>query len=132
MGCALTGLLHCNVTKIKSLIDIPNALDELAQFLPNAKVEKESVDNITATTSLNTKINLNLLFLRLKQSYNVKYNIQKFPAIFVRYPVGESQVTLFIFSSGKVVCVGAKSEGQLVKASNWLKSYFSVIQNVSP
>ena len=94
----------------------------LVKILPNAEVKNTCVDNITSTTNCDIKQNLDSLFSKLCFHYRIKYNIQKFPAIFIKYPVDKNCVTVFIFSSGKVICVGGKSEEQLKKTSNWLKN----------
>ena len=118
----LTGLLHCNVTKVKSMSDISLAVEEFFTFFPTAELKCIAIDNITATTIFDTKKNLDLLFTDLSPKYSIKYNIQKFPAIFIRYPVEHIYVTVFIFSSGKVICVGGKCLKRLNIVSHWLQT----------
>ena len=86
-----------------------------------------SIDNITATTSSDSKQNLSLLFTKLYPKYEIKYNIQKFPAIFIKYPTKQSIVTVFIFSSGKVICVGGKSVDELKETSSWLRTVINTL-----
>ena len=101
---------------------ICHAMEELKTILPCVKVKQNSIDNITATTSCDRKQNLSLIFEKLYPKYKIKYNIQKFPAIFIKYPTKQSVVTVFIFSSGKVICVGGKSSDQLKQTSCWLRT----------
>ena len=124
---ALTGDMHCNVTKLKSFSNITEAISILTDIIPNVKVKYSSTDNITAITNWNQKVNLDLLFSKLCSSYEIKYNIQKFPAIFIRYPLESNHVTVFIFSTGKVICVGCKSEEQLKITSKWLNDIINLI-----
>ena len=122
-----TGELHCNITKISSFSKVSNAIEELIDILPSVKVKQSSIDNITATTSCDRKQNLNILFVKLYQNYQIKYNAQKFPAFFIKYPTEEHCVTVFIFSSGKVICVGGKSVEGLKQTSHWLKTVINTL-----
>ncbi|MBU5575319.1 MAG: TATA-box-binding protein [Candidatus Aenigmatarchaeota archaeon] len=62
------------------------------------------VENIVASASLNTQIKLE----KLVQSWeNVEYEPEQFPGLVYRIP--SPKVALLIFSSGKIVCTGAKS-----------------------
>lgn len=65
------------------------------------------VQNIVATFSLDTTLKLRSLVHLLR---NVEYNPKKFPAIIMRRR--NPKVTALIFTSGKVVVTGAKSEDE--------------------
>ena len=121
-----TGHLHCNITKIRSFEDISKAIEILTAIFPSAELKPYNVDNLTATTACDTKQNLEQMFTKLNFKYGIKYNLQKFPALFIKYPAVNSYATVFIFSSGKVVCVGAKSQNQLKLISEWLKTEINI------
>ena len=121
-----TGHLHCNITKIRGFEDICKAIEILFAVFPGAELEPYKVDNLTATTVCDTKENLDQVFTNLNFKYRIKYNLQKFPALFIKYPAVKSYATVFIFSSGKVVCVGAKSQDQLKVISEWLKTEINI------
>ena len=85
------------------------------------------IDNTTSITKYDEKKNLDKLFMKLNALYLIKYNLQTFPAIFIKYPLEDRNVIVFIFSSGKVICVGAKSKQHLNNVSNWLKTEINLI-----
>ena len=118
----VTGNLHCNATKLREFSDIHDAINLLHILFPEATLNNITVDNITSTTKCDRKQNLNKLFSKLNYSYSLKYNLQKFPAIFIKIPVEDKKLTVFIFASGKVVCVGAKTENHLKLISSWVKT----------
>ena len=71
------------------------------------------------------KQNLENSFLKPCTSHEVKYNLQKFPALFIRVPFQEGGFTIFVFASGKVCSVGSKSLTQVEKISEWVKKYMN-------
>ena len=117
-----TSNLHCNVTKVPDLENISHAIDYLHNFLHGINISNLSVDNITSTTSLNEKISLEKLFEKLSPIYPVKYQLQKFPALFVKYASNNDRITIFFFSSGKINCVGCKNSVHVKRVSDWLDS----------
>lgn len=62
------------------------------------------IENVVASASLNTKIKLEKLVANLD---NVEYEPEQFPGLVFR--IKEPKAAALIFSSGKVVCTGAKS-----------------------
>ena len=105
-----TGYIHCNVTKIRNFSAIASATALFFSMFPQGKLMGLVIDNTTSVTKCDEKKNLDKLFVKLNPLYSLKYNLQKFPAIFIKYPLDERNVTVFIFSSGKVICVGAKNQ----------------------
>ncbi|XP_053457984.1 TATA box-binding protein-like 2 [Nycticebus coucang] len=65
------------------------------------------LQNIVCTVNLACKLDLREIALRAK---NTEYNPQRFSAVIMR--IREPRTTALIFSSGKIVCTGAKSEEQ--------------------
>ena len=83
-------------------------------------VKKEmKVQNIVATCSLGTPISLIKLAEKLP---NTEYNPEQFPGLVMR--IKEPKTSALIFSSGNVVCTGAKS---MRKVGESIKK---IIQNV--
>jgi len=71
---------------------------------------KLRVQNIVATTSLNTQISLTKL---ARSQPNTEYNPEQFPGLVLRVPKPKSAV--LVFSSGNLVCTGTKSIEQVRK-----------------
>ncbi|NWI66506.1 TBPL2 protein, partial [Todus mexicanus] len=65
------------------------------------------LQNIVSTVNLGCKINLKNIALHAR---NAEYNPKRFSAVIIR--IREPRTTALIFSSGKIVCTGAKSEDQ--------------------
>ncbi len=70
-----------------------------------------SVVNVVATGTLNQRVDLDLITSRIS---DVKYNPVQFPGLI--FKLKDPKTTTLIFSSGKMVCTGAKSEKHAVKA----------------
>ncbi|MGB9708142.1 MAG: TATA-box-binding protein [Candidatus Pacearchaeota archaeon] len=70
---------------------------------PNLKIQ-----NIVATTSLNTKVPLVKL---VRSQTNTEYNPEQFPGLVLRIKKPKSAV--LVFSSGNLVCTGTKSIKQV-------------------
>ncbi|XP_068947860.1 TATA box-binding protein-like 2 [Petaurus breviceps papuanus] len=63
------------------------------------------IENIVSTVNLACKLDLKKIALQAK---NAEYNPKRFAAVIMR--IREPRTTALIFSSGKMVCTGAKSE----------------------
>ena len=114
------GEIHCNITKIRTFTEINCAINLLSSLFPSADLRNLKIDNITSSARCDKKQNLHDLFFKLSPQYDLKYNLQKFPAVFIKVPIDNVILTVFIFSSGKVICVGAKSEHQVKLVSIWV------------
>ena len=64
-----------------------------------------SVENVVATASLDQKLDLLAI---MKVFMNAEYNPKRFPGLVFR--LKKPKTTTLIFSTGKMVCTGAKSE----------------------
>jgi len=115
-----SGVLHCNVTKIRGFPDVPEATQEICSIFPNVSLSNPIVDNITATIVSGRKINLQSLFLKLKDNYKVFFNCQKFPGLFIKSPIDGANGTISIFSSGTVNIVGVKATDHLKALEYWI------------
>jgi len=78
-------------------------LDKKKQFI--------SIENVVASGTLNQKIDLNSI---VRLSPGVEYRPEQFPGLV--YRLKKPKTATLIFSSGKMVCTGAKSERQAKKA----------------
>jgi transcription initiation factor TFIID TATA-box-binding protein len=78
--------------------------------------------NIVSTVNLGCVLDLKRIAL---QARNAEYNPKRFAAVIMR--IRTPRTTALIFSSGKMVCTGAKSEGDSVQAA---RRYARVIQKL--
>jgi transcription initiation factor TFIID TATA-box-binding protein len=70
------------------------------------------IQNVVATTNLGVQLDLKTIALRAR---NAEYNPKRFAAVIMR--IRDPKTTALIFSSGKIVVTGAKSEAESTKAS---------------
>ncbi|XP_022747678.1 TATA-box-binding protein 2-like [Durio zibethinus] len=66
-----------------------------------------TIENVVSVVNLGCKLDLKAIALLAP---NAEYNPQKFAAVMIR--IKETKTTALIFSSGKMVCTGAKTEQQ--------------------
>jgi transcription initiation factor TFIID TATA-box-binding protein len=66
-----------------------------------------SIENVVASASVNQRVDLNLI---TKKFVDVEYHPDQFPGLVIR--LKEPKTATLVFSSGKMVCTGAKSEEQ--------------------
>ena len=69
------------------------------------------IENIVSTANLCCELNLRLIALQAK---NAEYNPKRFSAVIMK--IKEPKTTALIFSSGRIVCLGAKNEEDSKKA----------------
>ncbi len=106
-----TGLKDYN--KIEEVSqEIVNNINEALNMNIKREDCKISVNNIVATVNLNKQIDLSSLVFLFD---NVEYEPEDFPGLILR---DSSGITFLIFSTGKVVCTGAKSLDELVDKIN--------------
>lgn len=70
-----------------------------------------SIENVVASATVNQTVNLNLITQIFP---DVEYHPDQFPGLVFR--LKSPKTATLIFSSGKMVCTGAKSEEQAIKA----------------
>lgn len=113
-------LVSVGTTSKKLAIDsIHETLKEIEAI--NGKktsIEPINIVNVVAVADTNKKINLRKSIMRLK---NVIYEPDQFPGIIYRI---KDSIVLLIFNSGKIVCVGAKSE---IEAMSSLQKVYRMI-----
>ena len=69
------------------------------------------IQNIVASGTVGMDLNLNTLAMKLE---NTEYEPEQFPGLVYKLP--EAKATFLLFSNGKVVCTGTKSEAEVHKA----------------
>jgi len=89
---------------------------------PIINVVRPKLQNIVCTVNLDCKLDLKKIALHAR---NAEYNPKRFAAVIMR--IREPRTTALIFSSGKMVCTGAKSE-ELSKIS--ARKYGRIIQKL--
>ncbi len=113
-----SGNLVCTGTKsIKQVNEvIVQVIRQLKKIGVHVKEKpKINVQNIVASGSINIKMNLNELALKLE---NTEYEPEQFPGLV--YKLNEPNATFLLFSNGKLVCTGTKNKKQLEEAMKQL------------
>lgn len=75
------------------------------------------VENVVASVTLNQKLNLEKIAERVP---NAEYSPEQFPGLVLR--IQRPKTATLVFSSGKMVCTGAKSEKEVRRAVNAIVS----------
>jgi len=71
------------------------------------------IQNIVASGSVGMDLNLNTLAMKLK---NTEYEPEQFPGLVYKLNEPGIKATFLLFSNGKVVCTGTKSEQEVDRA----------------
>eukprot|EP00794_Sanderia_malayensis_P020043 gene20043-22010_t len=106
----------------------PNTPLTMAPMTPMTPMSAEAsgiipqLQNIVSTVNLGCKLDLKKIALHAR---NAEYNPKRFAAVIMR--IRDPRTTALIFSSGKMVCTGAKSEEQSRLAA---RKYARVIQKL--
>lgn len=82
----------------------------ICRFFGDQMTKKIEIQNVVASASLHHDIPLEKVTMTLP---NTEYNPEQFPGLVLRLAKGK---TALIFSSGKIVCTGAKSEAEVGEA----------------
>jgi len=102
-GARTMANVHESIRKIiKSLEKINVKIKEF----PEVKIQ-----NIVASGSIGMDLNLNVLAMKLD---NTEYEPEQFPGLVYKIP--ELKATFLLFSNGKIVCTGTKSEEEVHKS----------------
>jgi transcription initiation factor TFIID TATA-box-binding protein len=114
-------------TGAKSLDKVEESIQQIIQSLKKIGVEitvkpKITVQNIVASGSIGMDLNLNKLAMKLD---NTEYEPEQFPGLV--YKLMEAKATFLLFSNGKIVCTGTKSE---VEVNAAVAKLIEVLKNV--
>ena len=118
---------HVNITKIPQLDHISKALDELKDIISSPFViEKFKIENLTCLHHFKDKLNLGKIYEKCKPNEyyginQIRYDLEKFPAMFITL----TKCSALVFSSGKIVIIGASSEHN---AREGLESIFNMLK----
>ena len=96
---------------IQSIIKSLKKLDIIVTIKPEITVQ-----NIVASGSIGMDLNLNVLGIKLP---NTEYEPEQFPGLVYKLIEG-TNATFLLFSNGKIVCTGTKTEEQVHEATDKL------------
>ena len=107
-------------TGARNLEDVRKSITKIIESLKkiniNITIEPEiNIQNIVASGKVGMDLNLNVLAMKLK---NTEYEPEQFPGLV--YKLKEAKATFLLFSNGKVVCTGTKTEEEVHKALDML------------
>lgn len=95
---------------------IRKIIKSLEKINVKIKIEPEvKIQNIVAAGSVGMDLNLNVLAMKLE---NTEYEPEQFPGLVYKLP--ERKATFLLFSNGKIVCTGTKSEQEVNQALDQL------------
>ena len=106
-----SGKIVC--TGARTMEDVRASIRKIIKSLEkiNVKIKGEpevKVQNIVASGSVGMALNLNVLAMKLD---NTEYEPEQFPGLVYKLP--DLKATFLLFSNGKVVCTGTKSEQEV-------------------
>ncbi|MBI4143697.1 TATA-box-binding protein [Candidatus Woesearchaeota archaeon] len=108
-----SGKIVC--TGARSMDKVHESIRKIMKSLEkiNVKIKKEpevNIQNIVASGSVGMDLNLNVLAMKLE---NTEYEPEQFPGLVYKLP--DAKATFLLFSNGKIVCTGTKSEAEVHK-----------------
>ncbi|MFC1801671.1 TATA-box-binding protein [Nanoarchaeota archaeon] len=109
-----SGKIVC--TGARSLEDVERSIEKIIKSLKKIDIEikikpKITVQNIVASGSIGMDLNLNTLAIKLP---NTEYEPEQFPGLV--YKLKGTKATFLLFTNGKIVCTGTKTEDEVYKA----------------
>ncbi len=109
-----SGKIVC--TGARSMAKVEESIKKIIQSLKKINVKitikpKVNIQNIVASGSVGMDLNLNILAMKLP---NTEYEPEQFPGLVYKLP--EAKATFLLFSNGKIVCTGTKSEKEVHEA----------------
>lgn len=99
-----------SITKVKE--SIGKIIENLRKIKIRIKIKpKINIQNMVASGTINMDLNLNSLAMKLE---NTEYEPEQFPGLVYKLP--GTRATFLLFSNGKIVCTGTRSESKLREA----------------
>ncbi|MBN2422550.1 TATA-box-binding protein [Candidatus Woesearchaeota archaeon] len=103
-------------TGARSMEKVEESIEKIIKSLKKIGIEinikpKINIQNIVASGSVGMDLNLNVLAMKLE---NTEYEPEQFPGLV--YKLDEAKATFLLFSNGKIVCTGTKSEKEVDEA----------------
>jgi transcription initiation factor TFIID TATA-box-binding protein len=101
-------------TGARTLSDVDASLKKIIKALTKINIKitikpEITVQNIVASGSIGMMLNLNVLAMRLN---NIEYEPEQFPGLVYKL-MSPVKATFLLFSNGKIVCTGTKSEEEV-------------------
>ena len=107
-------------TGAKSLEEVRGSINRIKQTLKKLNIDitiepEIHIQNMVASGSINMDLNLNTLAMKLD---NTEYEPEQFPGLIYKFGgrSGAEKATFLLFSNGKIVCTGTKSEAEVYEA----------------
>ena len=109
-----SGKIVC--TGARSMDKVRESIDKIIKSLEKINIKitikpEIKIQNIVASGTVGMDLNLNTLAMKLE---NTEYEPEQFPGLV--YKLAEAKATFLLFSNGKVVCTGTKSEEEVHRA----------------
>jgi transcription initiation factor TFIID TATA-box-binding protein len=103
-------------TGAKSITKVRESINKIIENLRKIRIKiiikpKIIVQNMVASGTINMDLNLNSLAMKLE---NTEYEPEQFPGLVYKLP--GTRATFLLFSNGKIVCTGTRSEIKLREA----------------
>jgi transcription initiation factor TFIID TATA-box-binding protein len=100
-------------TGARSMDKVHESIERIIESLKKINIKitivpKINIQNIVASGNIGMDLNLNNLAMKLD---NTEYEPEQFPGLV--YKLMEAKATFLLFSNGKVVCTGTKSEAEV-------------------
>ena len=114
---------HLNITKVPSREDIEISLSKLADIISNRfYMKKWKINNLTCSFHADFEIPLLDVFEKLQKKSFVKnaINLERFPSMFVSLEAN----TILIFSTGRMIIIGAKTEDSAKRSLDLIMDFF--------
>lgn len=113
-----SGRIVC--TGAKSMKKVNEAIENIIKNVEKIKIKikikpKAIVQNMVASGSIGIDLNLNSLAIDME---NTEYEPEQFPGLVYKLP--GTRATFLLFSNGKIVCTGTRSESKLNEAVDLL------------
>jgi transcription initiation factor TFIID TATA-box-binding protein len=107
-------------TGARTMKEVEESLKKIIKSLEKINIKIKitpvlNIQNIVASGSIGMILNLNTLAMKLE---NTEYEPEQFPGLV--YKLREAKATFLLFSNGKIVCTGTKSEDEVYQAVDML------------
>lgn len=104
------------LTGARSMDEVEKSIEKIIKSLKKINIDikikpKVTVQNIVASGSIGMDLNLNTLAIKLP---NTEYEPEQFPGLV--YKLRGTHATFLLFTNGKIVCTGTKTEEEVYKA----------------
>ncbi len=121
-----SGKIVC--TGARTLADVERSIEKIIESLQKIDIKITikpviTIQNIVASGAIGMDLNLNTLTLQLE---NTEYEPEQFPGLV--YKLKEAKATFLLFSNGKIVCTGTKSENEVHEAVEMLIENLKKVQ----